>query len=116
MRPRRLAPHAVDELDPLLRTLLEFRKGDGNRLPGYTEPILAFLGTRPDGLARMGEIRDHFGLRQARTGRLCAALARAGLVDITPSTEDGRSFAVKLTPKGNRLIDKALSALRSRSQ
>ena len=111
---RRLPQQTVDELDLLFRTLLEFRSNEGKRFPAYAETILFYLGTQPDGLAAMGELRETLGLPQPRTSRICAALEKNGLVHLSPSTKDGRSVAVKLTEKGLRLIDKTLSAFRSR--
>jgi len=113
---RRLSPQTVDELDLLFRTLLEFRSNNGKRLPPYAEAILFFLGKQPDCLAAMGELRETFGLPQPRTSRICAALEKHGLVQLYPSVEDGRSVTVKLTEKGLRLIDKTLSAFRSRRE
>jgi DNA-binding MarR family transcriptional regulator len=113
---RRLATHAVDELELLLRTLLEFRRGDGSYLPTYAEAIVVFLGAQPGGSARMGEVRERLHLPQSRTSRLCAKLARIGMVEITTSTEDRRSSAFRLTANGARLVDKILSVHRSRSR
>jgi DNA-binding MarR family transcriptional regulator len=110
---RRLSPQAVDELDLLFRTLLEFRSKDGKRLPPYAEVVLFFLGKRPDCLAAMGELRETLDLPQPRTSRICAALEKHGLVQLYPSVEDRRSVIVKLTDKGLRLIDKTISAYRS---
>jgi DNA-binding MarR family transcriptional regulator len=113
---RRSAPHATDDLNLLLRAVLEFRAQDGNHLPGYAEPIMFFLGMQPEGSAGMRELRERLGLGQSRTSRLCAALGRAGLVEVVTPTEDRRASLVKLTPKGARLVDKVLAAYRSRSR
>ena len=50
---RRATPSA-DELQRLLGALLRLRTGSANRLPGFAEPILVFLGTRPEAAVRMG--------------------------------------------------------------
>jgi DNA-binding MarR family transcriptional regulator len=113
---RRLSPQTVDELDLLFRTLLEFRSKDGKRLPPYAEAVLFFLGKRPDYLAAMGDLRETLDLPQPRTGRICAALEKHGVVQLYPSFEDRRSVIVKLTDKGLRLIDKTISAYRSRDE
>lgn len=109
---RRLTP-SVDELERLLGALVCLRTGSGNRLPGFAEPILIFLGTRPDAAVRMGELRERLGLGQSRASRLCAALKRAGLVDITTATEDRRASWVQLTPAGRELVEESAGALRA---
>jgi DNA-binding MarR family transcriptional regulator len=113
---RRLSPQAVDELDLLFRTLLAFRSNDGKRFPTYAETVLFFLGKQPRVSAAMGELREVLGLPQARTSRICAALEKHGLVQLYPSAEDRRSVVIELTDKGIRLIDKTLSAFRSRRE
>ena len=109
---RRVTPCA-DELNRLLGALLRLRTGSGNRLPGFAEPILVYLGTRPDAAVRMGELRERLGLGQSRASRLCAALKRAGLVDITTAEEDRRASWVQLTSAGRELVDECSSALRA---
>ncbi len=109
---RRLTPSA-DELKRLLGALLRLRAGSANRLPGFAEPILIFLGTRPDAAARMGELRERLGLGQSRASRLCAALRRAGLVEIATAEEDRRASSVRLTPVGRQLVEECAGALRA---
>ncbi len=109
---RRVTPSA-DELKRLLGALLRLRAGSANRLPGFAEPILIFLGTRPDAAARMGELRERLGLGQSRASRLCAALCRAGLVEITTAEEDRRASSVRLTLVGRQLVDESAGALRA---
>ena len=109
---RRLSPSA-DELQRLLGALLGLRAGSGNRLPGFAEPILVLLGTRPQAAVKMGELRERLGLGQSRASRLCAALKRAGLVDITAAEDDRRASWVQLTPAGRELIEDSASALRA---
>ncbi len=111
MMSRRLSPSA-DELNSLLGALLCLRMGNGNRLPGFAEPILIFLGTRAERPVRMGELRERLGLGQSRASRLCAALKRAGLVEITTAAEDRRASWVRLSQAGWELIDECASALR----
>jgi DNA-binding MarR family transcriptional regulator len=113
---RRLSPQTVEELDLLFRTLLEFRSHDGKHFPSYTEAILFYLGKQPECLAAMGELQETLGLPQPRTSRICAALEQHGLVHLYPSPTDGRSVTVKLTDKGLRLIDKTITAFRSRHE
>ncbi len=109
---RRVTPCA-DELKRLLGGLLCLRTGSANRLPGFAEPILVYLGTRPDAAVRMGELRERLGLGQSRASRLCAALKRAGLVDITTAEEDRRASWVRLTSAGRELVEECTSALRA---
>lgn len=103
----------ADELKRLLGVLLCLRTGSGNRLPGFAEPILVFLGSRLGAPVRMGELREQLGLGQSRASRLCAALKRAGLVDITAADEDRRASWVQLTPAGRALIEECAGVLRS---
>jgi DNA-binding transcriptional ArsR family regulator len=109
---RRATPSA-DELMRLLGALLRLRTGSANRLPGFAEPILVFLGTRPEAAVRMGELRERLGLGQSRASRLCAALKRAGLVQITTAEDDRRASWVQLTPAGRELVEESASALRA---
>ena len=102
----------ADELKGVLEALLCLRTGSGNRLPGFAEPILVFLGTRPDAPVRMGELRERLGIGQSRASRLCAALKRAGPVAITTAGEDRRASWVQLTPAGRTLIEDCAGALR----
>ena len=108
---RRPSPSA-GELNGLLGALLRLRTDSGNRLPGFAEPILIFLGTRAEQPVRMGELRERLGLGQSRASRLCAALQRAGLVEITTAAEDRRASWVRLSQAGWELIDECASALR----
>jgi len=111
---RRILP-AADELNGLLGALLCLRTGSGNRLPGFAEPILIFLGTRAEHPVKMGELRERLGLGQSRASRLCAALKRAGLVEITTAAEDRRASWVQLSQAGWALVDECTSALRARA-
>lgn len=92
--------------------MLELRRGEGSHLPGHAESIVLCLGLQPEGVARMRELRERLGLGQSRTSRLCAALARAGWVEVVTPAEDRRASAVRLTAKGRRLIDRTLTVLR----
>lgn len=109
---RRLSPSA-DELQRLLGALLGLRAGSANRLPGFAEPILVLLGTRAEAAVKMGELRERLGLGQSRASRLCAALKRAGLVEITTAEDDRRASWVQLTPAGRELVDASASAMRA---
>lgn len=111
---RRRTTRSADEVLSLLRALLQLRASDGKPLPGFAETILVYLGTRSDGAARMHELRERLRLGQSRASRLCAALARAGLVEILTPAEDRRASLIKLTAKGSRLVGRAAKALRAR--
>jgi len=107
---------AVDDLGELLNALLILRnaqlKENGLRsLPIYTDCFLLYMGTHPDGVP-MQELRDHFGLVHSSTSRTCAALASAGLLHISQHPEDRRQAFVKLTARGQRVIDDVLTAFR----
>ena len=106
---------AETELDSLLGVLLRLRMGNGNHLPGFTEPILIILGTRAEHPVKMGELRERLGLGQSRASRLCAALKRAGLVEITTAAEDRRASWVQLSQAGWALVDECANALRAKT-
>lgn len=110
---RRRITRTADELSSFLRALLRLRANDGNRLPGYAEAILVYLGMQPQGSAEMRELRERLGLGQSRASRLCAALARAGLVEIVKQADDRRASWIKLTTKGSRLVGQVAEALRA---
>ncbi len=109
----RRVPPSADELNGLLGALLGLRTGSGNRLPGFAEAILVYLGTRMETPVRMGELRARLGLGQSRASRLCAALKRAGLVEIATAPEDRRASWVRLTQAGRELIEASAGALRA---
>ena len=107
---------AVDDLGELLDALLILRnaqlKEDGLRsLPIYSDCFLLYMGTRPDGVP-MQELRDHFRVVHSSASRTCAALASAGLLHISQRPEDRRQSFVKLTARGQRVIDDVLAAFR----
>ena len=107
---------AVDDLTELLNALQILRnaqiKGRGrNPLPIYSDCFLLYIGTYPDGVS-MQELLDRFGLVHSSTSRTCAALASAGLVHVSQHSEDRRQSFVKLTARGQRVIDDVLTAFR----
>ena len=107
---------AVDDLGELLKALLILknaqRKEKGLRpLPIYTECFLLYVGSHPEGVP-MQELQDRFDLVHSSTSRTCAALASAGLVLISQRLEDRRQSVVKLTTRGQRVIDDVLTAFR----
>lgn len=108
---RRIIP-AANELNGLLGALLCLRMGAGNRLPGFAEPILIYLSIRAGHPVKMGVLRERLGLGQSRASRLCAALRRAGLVEITTAAEDRRASWVQLSQAGWMLVEECARALR----
>ncbi len=108
---RRQATDGAAGLNRLLRALLEIRAKEGSHLPGYAEPIMLLLGSRSDGSVAMRELRDTLGLGQSRASRLCAALARAGLVRVDTASEDRRASRVRLTAKGFKLVGRVSTVL-----
>lgn len=111
---RRRKNRSADEVLSLLRALLQLRASDGKPLPGFAETILVYLGTRSERAARMRELRERLRLGQSRASRLCAALTRAGLVEIVTPAEDRRTSLIRLTAKGSRVVGRAAEALRAR--
>jgi DNA-binding MarR family transcriptional regulator len=114
---RRHSPgEAVDDLGELLNALLILRnaqlKEKGLRpLPVYSDCFMLYIGKRTDGVP-MQELQDRFGLVHSSTSRTCAALASAGLVHVSQHSEDRRQSFVKLTARGQRVIDDVLTAFR----
>jgi DNA-binding MarR family transcriptional regulator len=51
------------------------------------------------------EIAEELGVNRSNATRICDRLARAGLVERTPSAEDGRVVKVDLTRAGLDLVD-----------
>lgn len=115
---RRLSQEAVDDLRVLEETLLAFRhggkRGAGSRLPVHSDVFLVFLARQPSGTAKMQELREQFSLGQSRTSRTCRALEREGLVEAMPDPSHGKFTLVRLTTKGQKIVDEALVALRAR--
>lgn len=107
---------AVGDLGELLHALTILRnaqrKEKGLRpLPIYSDCFMLYVGTQPDGVP-MRELQDRFDLVHSSTSRTCAALASAGLVHISQHPEDRRQAFVKLTARGQRVIDDVLTAFR----
>lgn len=115
---RRLSQEAVDDLRALEEALLAFRhdgkRGIGSRLPVHSDVFLVFLARQPAGTAKMQEVREQFLLGQSRTSRTCRALERVGLVETMPDPSHGKFTLVRLTTKGQKIVDEALAALRGR--
>jgi DNA-binding MarR family transcriptional regulator len=115
---RRFSQEAVDDLRVLEKALLAFRhdgnRGSGSRLPVHSDVFLVFLARQPQASAKMQELREQFLLGQSRTSRTCRALEREGLVETMPDPNHGKFTLVRLTTRGQRIVDEALAALRAR--
>jgi MarR family len=121
---RRPKGEAVDGLDELLAGLLilknaQIRKTGLRSLPTYSECFLVFLGKHPDGVPML-ELQKRFKLTHSSTGRTCAALDAAGLVQRSVLPKDRRQargvgnpgVLVQLTALGFQVIADVATALR----
>jgi DNA-binding transcriptional ArsR family regulator len=117
---RRHSPgEAVDDLGELLDALLiskNAQRRDDNGLrppPIYSDSFLLYIATHPDGVS-MQNILERFQLPHSSASRTCASLAGHGLVHVSRHPEDGRQSFVKLTARGQRVIDDVLTAFRGK--
>ena len=62
--------------------------------------VLMNLSEAPDRTLRMADLATAAGLSASRTTRVVNGLQSRGFVTKRSSSEDGRSFLAKLTPKG----------------
>jgi DNA-binding MarR family transcriptional regulator len=113
---RRPSGEAVGDLNGLLDVLLILRNAqrkdkEHRPLPIYSDCFLLYVGRSPDGVP-MQELQDHFGLVHSSASRTCTALANAGLVHVSKHSGDRRQSFVKLTARGQRVIDDVLTAFR----
>ena len=107
---------AVDDLGELLDVLLILRNAQRKEkehrpLPIYSDCFLVYIGKSPDGIP-MQELQDRFGLVHSSASRTCTALANAGLVHVSKHSDDRRQSFVRLTARGQRVIDDVLNAFR----
>jgi DNA-binding MarR family transcriptional regulator len=107
---------AVDDLGELLDTLLILKnaqlKETGLRaLPIYSDCFMLYIGKHRNGVP-MQELQERFNLVHSSTSRTCTALETAGLVHVSELPEDRRRSLVKLTARGQRVIDDVLAAFR----
>lgn len=81
------------------------------------------VGVDPEGLAVLAVIRDHgpitptalaaeCGYRLTTISDIVQRLEQAGRVKRRPNPEDGRSYLVSTTPRGDALLEKAEPAFR----
>jgi DNA-binding MarR family transcriptional regulator len=71
--------------------------------------VLITLDNAPDRELRMTDLAAAVMLSPSGLTRLVARLERAGLVDRTPATGDGRSYLARLTSSGADLLSSARS-------
>jgi DNA-binding MarR family transcriptional regulator len=102
---RRSAQETVDELNGLLRVLLEF-KSVVPMMPAVGLAIVVYLRLQAEHAANMADVQQLLDISQQRTSLLCRSLARKGLIRLTPNVEDRRAIRIQLAPKGLRLFDK----------
>ena len=79
----------------------------GHGLPLSSYEVLLFLAEAPAGRMRMSELADQVLLSRSGLTRLADRLARAGLIERRPCSEDARGWFAALTPKGRELFDQA---------
>src|ERR1700722_5106314 len=97
---RRHSPgEAVDDLGELLDALLilknaQLKESGLPPLPIYSDCFMLYMGTRPNGVP-VQELQDRFSVVHSSTSRTCAALASAGLVQVSQHSEDRRQSFVK---------------------
>ena len=95
---------ALIEVSSLLRHSVEQQLRDAGDLSYVQFQLLATLGDRPDGSARMTDLAD--GVVYSRSGLTYQAglLEQRGLVTRGPSPDDERSVTVTLSSEGRRLL------------
>jgi DNA-binding MarR family transcriptional regulator len=80
---------------------------ESHGLPLSSYEVLLFLAEAPDGRMRMSELADRVLLSRSGLTRLADRLARDGLIERRPCTEDARGWFATLTPKGRELFAEA---------
>jgi DNA-binding MarR family transcriptional regulator len=95
---------ALIEVSSLLRHEIEQQLRDAGDLSYVQFQLLATLGDRPDGSARMTDLAD--GVVYSRSGLTYQAglLERAGLVTRSASIDDERSRTVTITDAGRAVL------------
>jgi DNA-binding MarR family transcriptional regulator len=76
-------------------------------LPLTSYEVLLFLAEAPGGRMRMSELADRVLLSRSGLTRLADRLARDGLIERRPCSEDARGWFAALTPKGRELFVEA---------
>ncbi len=76
-------------------------------LPLTSYEVLLFLAESPYGRMRMSELAEQVLLSRSGLTRLVDRLARDGLIERMPCSEDARGWFAAITPKGRELFDAA---------
>ena len=71
--------------------------------------LLSYLERNPYTKLSAGEVAEALGVSRPAITRTVNNLEAAGLVRRLPSTDDGRSVVLRLTPAGRRAVNKARS-------
>ena len=69
--------------------------------------VLLFLANAPGGRMRMSELAEQVLISRSGLTRLADRLARDGLIERRPCSEDARGWFAALTPEGRELFDRA---------
>ena len=69
--------------------------------------VLLFLADAPSGRMRMSELAERVLISRSGLTRLADRLARDGLIERKPCTEDARGWFASLTPEGRELFARA---------
>ena len=70
---------------------------------------LTWLGT--DGPVMQKELADHAGTAPMMTSQVVRTLVGRGLVERSPHPGDGRAWTLSVTPRGRRLVNRAIVAV-----
>jgi len=69
--------------------------------------VLLFLADAPAGRMRMSELAERVLISRSGLTRLADRLARDGLIERRPCSEDARGWFATLTPEGRELFERA---------
>jgi DNA-binding MarR family transcriptional regulator len=108
-----LAPHELDAWRGFLRAHTavtreldaELVAEHGLALSSYE--VLLLLAEAPSGRMRMSELAERVLLSRSGLTRLADRLARDGLIERKPCSEDARGWFAALTPEGRELFERA---------
>ena len=70
---------------------------------------LTWLGV--DGPVTQKQLADHAGTDPMMTSQVVRTLVERGLVDRAPHPDDGRAWALSVTPDGRELVNRAIVAV-----
>ncbi|MCS7198040.1 MAG: MarR family winged helix-turn-helix transcriptional regulator [Candidatus Bipolaricaulota bacterium] len=92
---------ALERLAHVLRTLL-WEEATESRLSPIQIQTLLYLNSHSEGLCRVGQLAQEFGLTPATMSDAVASLEAKGLLTRKPCPEDRRAQTLRLTAKGRR--------------